>query len=385
MKGIVFIPFILFSFILKSQNLVLDSSFENKINCPKSFSNKGLRFITKNWYVPTKATSDYFNKCGFGDGGVPRNFAGNRSPKSGNAYAGIVVYSKKDINYREYLETSFYSPMLKDSLYCVKLSLCRPTYFLNSVNRLGIYFSKSEVKKKTQENLSFRPQIQFDSEILLSIGNNWKCIIATYKANGGEQFLTLGNFDSDSKTKIRTNEPPKKFKNRYLEFNNQAYFYIDDISVTPLSSNSECGCNDSKERDSTERNNDLNNDSNFIAQNYKVVDSLVLGNVSFESSSWALQRTELKLLHNFIYKLQSDTLQIVEILGHTDSLGLESTNVELSVKRAKSVADYLIKNGVSEERINYSGYGSAFPIDSNINEKGRLKNRRVEIKVYKKM
>jgi outer membrane protein OmpA-like peptidoglycan-associated protein len=316
---------------------------------------------------------------------VPRNFAGNRSPKSGNAYAGIVVYSKNDINYREYLETSFYSPMLKDSLYCVKLSLCRPTYFLNSVNRLGIYFSERKVKKKTQENLSFRPQIQFDSEILLSVDNNWKCIMATYIANGGEQFLTLGNFDLDSKTKIRTNEPPKKFKNRYLEFNNQAYFYIDDVSVTPLSLNSECGCNEPKERDPTEKNNELNNDSDFIAQNYKVVDSLVLGNVSFESSSWALQRTELKLLDNFIYILQSDTLQIVEILGHTDSLGLESKNVELSIKRAKSVEDYLIKNKVNENRIIYSGLGSAFPLYSNLNEEGRMHNRRVEIRIYQKL
>ena len=71
----------------------------------------------------------------------------------------------------------------------------------------------------------------------------------------------------------------------------------------------------------------------------------------------------------------------VEVAGHTDSVGDESYNQQLSEQRAQAVKDYLVKGGVGEGRITVVGYGEAQPRGSNDTVEGRRLNRRVEIRV----
>jgi outer membrane protein OmpA-like peptidoglycan-associated protein len=71
----------------------------------------------------------------------------------------------------------------------------------------------------------------------------------------------------------------------------------------------------------------------------------------------------------------------VEVAGHTDSVGDESYNQQLSEKRAQAVKDYLVKGGVGEDRISVVGYGESQPRGSNDTVEGRRLNRRVEIRV----
>ncbi len=72
--------------------------------------------------------------------------------------------------------------------------------------------------------------------------------------------------------------------------------------------------------------------------------------------------------------------QIV-VAGHTDSVGSEQYNLELSLRRANAVADYLISRGVLQSRLGTEGRGELEPIASNETESGRAQNRRVEIYV----
>ncbi len=72
----------------------------------------------------------------------------------------------------------------------------------------------------------------------------------------------------------------------------------------------------------------------------------------------------------------------VVIEGHTDSVGSESYNLRLSERRAESVADYLISQGVERFRITTIGYGETRPVASNATPEGRLQNRRVELKIW---
>lgn len=65
--------------------------------------------------------------------------------------------------------------------------------------------------------------------------------------------------------------------------------------------------------------------------------------------------------------------------GHTDSTGSDSHNQGLSERRAKSVADYLISQGLEATRITWQGYGENHPVASNDNSSGRSLNRRVDL------
>jgi len=71
----------------------------------------------------------------------------------------------------------------------------------------------------------------------------------------------------------------------------------------------------------------------------------------------------------------------IEVTGHTDSVGSNASNIELSQKRAISVGKHLIAQGIDKTRIQVYGAGPSQPIASNGTEEGRAQNRRVEIKL----
>ena len=71
----------------------------------------------------------------------------------------------------------------------------------------------------------------------------------------------------------------------------------------------------------------------------------------------------------------------VEVSGHTDSVGDEAYNQQLSEQRAQAVKDYLVKGGVGEDRVTVVGYGESQPRGSNDTIEGRRLNRRVEIRI----
>ncbi|HKJ07205.1 MAG TPA: OmpA family protein, partial [Flavobacteriaceae bacterium] len=71
------------------------------------------------------------------------------------------------------------------------------------------------------------------------------------------------------------------------------------------------------------------------------------------------------------------------IEGHTDSIGSNAYNLDLSERRAASVKNYLISKGVSASNLESKGYGETQPIDTNDTDAGRAKNRRVEVKLEK--
>lgn len=71
----------------------------------------------------------------------------------------------------------------------------------------------------------------------------------------------------------------------------------------------------------------------------------------------------------------------VEVAGHTDSVGPDDYNQELSQRRAEAVRQFLIDHGVPGEQVSAQGYGEGEPVASNHTEEGRQDNRRVEIRI----
>jgi outer membrane protein OmpA-like peptidoglycan-associated protein len=82
--------------------------------------------------------------------------------------------------------------------------------------------------------------------------------------------------------------------------------------------------------------------------------------------------------------LKKNSTMEVEIAGHTDNVGSDQYNKELSQRRANAVLEYLTQHGITTSRLTAIGYGEAQPIDSNDTEDGRATNRRVEF-IVKRM
>ncbi len=109
--------------------------------------------------------------------------------------------------------------------------------------------------------------------------------------------------------------------------------------------------------------------------------TVVLNNVFYKFDSYELSdesKAELTRVKRFLE--QNGNLH-VEISGHTDNQGSAEYNKKLSEQRAQTVYNYLINNGIENERLTYKGYGMSQPIETNETIKGRAKNRRTELKI----
>ncbi len=105
------------------------------------------------------------------------------------------------------------------------------------------------------------------------------------------------------------------------------------------------------------------------------------GNVTFAFDSSNLQTQFYPVLDNVANTLTQYDQTVIEVAGHTDSVGSESYNRTLSEQRANSVAAYLRGHGVNQQRMIIVGAGESRPIASNDTEAGRAQNRRVEITI----
>lgn len=209
-----------------SQNLVPNPSFEEFILCPSSI---GQIYNSKDWYEPNICSADYFHTCNNNTLDVPENYLGFQNAKQGNAYVGIVVYNTADTNFREFIEVKLISQLVQGEKYCIEFYVSltfNELYALNyAINSIGcLLTTDSFLIDSCNQEIFLIPQIE-NAQGIITDTMNWVVISGEFVANGGEQFLSIGNFRNDSNTSVLLIDSTAP--NSYY-----AYYYIDAISVT---------------------------------------------------------------------------------------------------------------------------------------------------------
>lgn len=117
-----------------------------------------------------------------------------------------------------------------------------------------------------------------------------------------------------------------------------------------------------------------------IAQSERGVQIFLPSSALFESGKSSLNVTEsAAYLQRVAVLINTKTDKNVILEGHTDNLGNEALNQELSEARARSVREALIAQGIDAKRLSTAGYSFNRPVASNANDEGRKLNRRVEV------
>lgn len=118
-----------------------------------------------------------------------------------------------------------------------------------------------------------------------------------------------------------------------------------------------------------------------VFRNLAVNQAFRLDNVYFDQSSYVLRPESYPQLDKLAKTLTTTPKLVIEIAGHTDNVGDRRLNQALSENRAKIIRNYLINNGITENRLRPNGYGDKHPAAPNDSEDNKRKNRRVEFVV----
>lgn len=116
-----------------------------------------------------------------------------------------------------------------------------------------------------------------------------------------------------------------------------------------------------------------------VVRNGDEIELVMPGNITFDVNQSTIQPSFSNTLESVALVLKEFDETIIQIEGHTDSTGSRDYNQLLSERRAGSVRDFLLNQGIDPGRTRAVGYGPRYPVASNDTESGREQNRRVEL------
>lgn len=224
---------------LSQPNLVKNPGFEEYKECPKRHTPENVtNTLIPHWTFPNKTASDYFNKCSKLRAGIPSNFAGYSHAKEGKAYAGAIL-SGSTFTHREYVQGELSLPMKKGKRYCVSFYYKLASGSRFAIDQLGLHLSKEQLSIKTKKELKVEPQLKNPEGIFLNNTSDWQHFCRVYKAEGGEQFFSIGNFHSYDETNYVGVEKQNKSSHSMTDY---AYYYFDLVEVRKITNCEACAC-----------------------------------------------------------------------------------------------------------------------------------------------
>ena len=345
-----------------SQNLVINPSFEN-VYLKHSFAiDYQYKSVDTSFYEPenvfgANSSPDFINTSQHQCVELPpndkepiifRKYLKNTQPRTGKNCVGIYVSTE----HNEFVQLSLSTPLKPRKIYMFSM-FCKPVltktaYYTSSIGMKTNSIPLSAFKLSINSG-AYEQTVGNDTDRYFT-QNKWYKIEKKFIAQGGEKYIIIGNFLD------KNNSHFKKQERKEAKKAPKAYLLIDDVSLFEYE------------------------ETNF--QNIKKGEKIKLNNIFFNVNDFNLlpeSYLELNRLVNFLIK--NPNLNI-KIDGYTDNTGTEQSNLILSTKRAESVKNYLIKNGISKNRISSEGHGSKMNKYPNDTPANRAKNRRVEISFY---
>lgn len=335
------------TFFLKAQNLVPNPGFELFSKCPTGIAQFRL---AKYWFSGNTGTPEYLRlKCEYNVG----------KPHSGKGYAGAIFFGQypKAI---EYLMIQLYDTLEKDSAYCLGFWVRAEESFVY-IDQLGLHLSKENLRLGMWAPINLKPTLNSEYGVPITPQLDWLWIGGEYIAEGGEGYLSIGNFVKPDRHIQYVDEFYGSFERGW-----NSYYYIDDVEVR-LKSN-EIGC---RPKSTVE----------LIAEAEQLKPRVKNFNIFFDSDQFIPNQKEHDYLMVVLDTLEGYTIDFIELIGHTDSIGSLEYNLDLSKKRIMQIRELTVAKLSTRPSFKLNYFGELKPTTLNNSDKGRSKNRRVEVKV----
>lgn len=394
MRRILIAMMILVSTSLIAQNehnLVPNPSFEEVSGKIKE---GGKVFLAEPWrsinmnqvdLYSTESKSDEF--------GVPDNKYGAEKAKTGNNYAGISFYGYRGRMPRTYLGTRLTNPLTEGREYCMKFNVSLADRSKYAANNLAMFVTADSIVEPSEKNLSFSPQIKsltnkpFEQQFL------WTPICGKYTAKGGEQFIIIGNFNTDEETQLETLRLSREFSGRQTY---DAYYYVDDVSVIPMDVlDGDCVCDkiaggsmevefkkfgtDKAEAKKATTSYIVNSDGSRVEKGAAAAGSAEAKEskpfpegeeIMFANTKYVPASAEMAKLDKIAEYLKANPNVNLKVIGHGDPS--EASVAAIGKRRAYTVQSELVKRGIEKSRVPFDSKEASEPksdSDSNLNQR----------------
>lgn len=208
-------------------NFVPNPDFEQHTQCPQN----GEMSYLISWYDPTLVTSDYYNLCASSCSNPMIGCYGIQQPRSGSGFIGLIAYINNGSIAREYVQIQLTEPLLAGVEYCISFYASLGDTCDYAVNNLGCLLSNQAIVAPTPPYanlIQIPPQIVNDGLINpLTSTSGWTKVEGSFVAQGGEQYLTIGNFFDDNQTDTVFTGGANGGGIGMMA----SYYYVDDVSV----------------------------------------------------------------------------------------------------------------------------------------------------------
>ncbi|WP_083261425.1 OmpA family protein [Crocinitomix algicola] len=350
-------------------NLVENPSFEQTEGRIKR---GGAIAVAVGWMSPTKASADLFAGKVKEDYGTPSNELGMEDPQDGENYVGIRAFSYNDKEARTYISSRLKQVLRKDQKYCVTFYVNLAEASKYASNNIGANFSKKQYNISEAKSILTQTHVQHKDNPVFSGQFGWDQVCGVYRAEGGEKFITIGNFSSNGSTENSRLKKSKDFSGAQVV---SAYYYVDNISVVEIDEESDCKC----------QADDRTVETKFI---YEVapmsIDGLQpeqvasLTSVYYGYGDAEISKNSEAHLKNILTILLENNKAKIMVTSHLDENEAEDPELtNLGKERTEAIKVFLMSNGVNYTRILTEEKGNTQPADKAHNDLAKAKNRRV--------
>lgn len=372
---------------------VLGTSFaqddENLVENPSFESTKGklkrLKQVNKavDWLSPTKLRADLFSTSAGGtEIGVPMNIYGKEDAADGENYAGIIAFTYRGKDPRTYVFSQLKEKLEKGVRYCVSYKVSLADLSKYAINNLGAHLSKKPFEVEGKHDI-----VLGKKETVVKVADNkifekrysWEKMCGEYIAEGGEKFITIGNFDETKNTKFLKLRKKKDFRGSQVPM---AYYYIDDVQVKVVEEGESCDC-DEVDETTIERvvYSKQNTSLDGFTEDEKINNSTVY--FAYLKSELTPQAKEgLDQLAELMIENKSIKLNVFGHITADEELKAKSEEMylDLASRRISTVIAYLKSHGISEDRFESEIMNTSDPESTEGTLVGKAKNRRVAFK-----
>lgn len=361
----------------QGENFVENGSFEETDGKAKKL---GSIESAMGWSSPTGARADLFTPSKNPEIDVPLNIYGKEDAKEGSNYAGIVGYSFGDKIPRTYIMSKLTTPLKKGLTYCVKFSVNMAEASKYSSNNIGALLAAKAITTDSKTAIIEKASVLHPDNKVFTNTFGWETVCMQYIAEGGEKFITIGNFETNDKI---ANEKTKKIE---LKVNPliAAYYYIDDVSVTLVDETSPCDC--LKPTAEKEFSSLIYQKAIAINDKMSPKEKIQAEQLFFAFGKYKITPIGEQALDLIVEQMKLDASIKVEIQGYTTEAENKAAEQkpymkDLDKRRIEEVAKYLVSKGVAESRLisNPKGAGNESPdITPEDDEELKMaKNRRI--------